>query len=408
MNKEKNFSLPIHIQNGNSYIDAVNEKIDYYENRFNELLKMNHIKEKRKIKYSLKVLKKQKGNINYIFNKFLSGELVIALEVLKKIIEKNKKILVFPINKANAFKGNPIHTERTNSIDSLYLVRGRIVDSYQKLNFNEMFHIPLDQRSKVNTYRYSIPGVPALYLACNSYTVWNELNNPNLENLAISYLNCEGILQKKIIDISLMIDEYYNYLIKENYEDIKRKDPNKIDFIIETMKIIPLIIACSVVCDDKNDRYFKEEYVFPQLLMQLLDKNCIGIAYRSMRIEKANIISNNLAIPILDFEKNKKYGNIVNYISVSDSLNIGYFNNMIYNTLNLRNTIQIANGPGAKIRKNVFDTNPKNITFTFNKKLMFDHATYDKQTFYKDSIFYYFDEYLLFLYNSNIISNDEN
>ena len=333
---------------------------------------------------------------------------MIALKVLKNIIEKNKEILIYPINQANAFKGNPIYTKKSDSIDSLYLVRGRIANAYKNFNFNEMFHIPLDQRSNVNTYRYSIPGIPALYLACNSYTVWNELNNPNLENLAISYLDCKGILHKKIIDISLMIDEYYDYLSKENYEVLKCKDSKKIDFIMETIKIVPLIIACSVVCDDKSERTFKEEYVLPQLLMQLLDKDCIGIAYRSMRVENANIISNNLAIPILDFEKNKKYGNIVTCISVSESLNIGYFKNMIYNTLNFKNFIKSANGPGAKIRNNVFDTNPQNAILTFNKQLMFSNATYDKQTFYKDSIFYNFDEYLLFLHNSNVINNDDN
>ena len=38
----------------------------------------------------------------------------------------------------------------------------------------EMLHIPLNQRDKVTTQRFSVPGTPCLYLGTSSYNIWRD------------------------------------------------------------------------------------------------------------------------------------------------------------------------------------------------------------------------------------------
>lgn len=46
-----------------------------------------------------------------------------------------------------------------------------------------MFHIPFELRGKAATQRYSIPGLPSLYLGSSCYICWEELHRPDLNTV---------------------------------------------------------------------------------------------------------------------------------------------------------------------------------------------------------------------------------
>ncbi|WP_238651792.1 hypothetical protein [Paenibacillus piscarius] len=47
----------------------------------------------------------------------------------------------------------------------------------------EMFHIPFEKRGFVKTNRYSIPGLPCVYLGSTPLICWEELGRPDLNNV---------------------------------------------------------------------------------------------------------------------------------------------------------------------------------------------------------------------------------
>jgi hypothetical protein len=59
--------------------------------------------------------------------------------------------------------------------------RIRIMPGNYPLEKKQLFHIPFQDRGLVNTQRYSIPGLPSLYVANSIYVAWEEMGRPVLK-----------------------------------------------------------------------------------------------------------------------------------------------------------------------------------------------------------------------------------
>ncbi|MCS2152408.1 hypothetical protein MUU49_07425 [Scandinavium goeteborgense] len=166
--------------------------------------------------------------------------------------------------------------------ESKPLFRVRKSDSSIK-DRKEMFHIPFSMRHLVNAQRYSVAGLPCLYLGSSLYVCWLEMDKPDFDKLYISSYSSDEE-DSKILDFSHEIlysrfygkihDDYMPYLTKMSY-----------------ICLIPLIYACSF--RKKNDSTsFTQEYIIPNLLMQWISRrgksNIVGIAYRSTKMVRTN------------------------------------------------------------------------------------------------------------------------
>ena len=47
----------------------------------------------------------------------------------------------------------------------------------------DIFHVPFEKRGSIKSNRYSIPGLPCLYLGTSLYTCWEEMNRPNFDSI---------------------------------------------------------------------------------------------------------------------------------------------------------------------------------------------------------------------------------
>ena len=399
MENTNDLFLPLHISDENRYMRCVEEKTQYFVSQFEQLYNINRLsKYHSKIRQAIESIHKQLNDIKGIFALLLRGDVANAQAKMSILLASHKDVLITTINKSTAFCGEPFIRTTEGLLDNLYLFRGRSVLPYQTFSRSEMLHIPLNQRGIVSSYRFSIPGVPCIYLSSNSYTVWSELSRPDLKCLCISsFCLSDYLLNQQIIDLTLPIYEYYEILTSEKLKIEEYEE--ECNYLIDCMAVLPLIIACSVVCDNSVKRSFIVEYAFPQLLMQFLADNLIGIAYRSNRIGGGRLPANNLAIPIRSFEEGQKYGKITEWISVSDALNIGYFSDFIVNNSSISAINKSAKGPSSKRMGQSFSLKLREAESTFNKQLsgfLFANS-YDGLIQYKDSLFYKFDEYLLFL-----------
>lgn len=178
------------------------------------------------------------------------------------------------------------------------LYKARTIDKNQKLTFEEMFHIPLNQRGIVKTQRYSAPGYPCLYLGKSINVCWEELGRPRFDDLMISRFVVKNEFQ--VLDLR-----------------VPQKDDLESDRLVEILKKIPLIISASIVVID-TDASFKPEYIIPQLIVEYIITNnrneykegkrdlfsfILGVYYMSTHIngdlEFPEDIFYNLALPVV-------------------------------------------------------------------------------------------------------------
>lgn len=149
----------------------------------------------------------------------------------------------------------------------------------------DLFHIPFSKRHLVSAQRYSVAGLPCLYLGTSIYICWQEMDKPDLGKLFISSFITTN---SKSQVLNLAAEFLYHRMRSTPYsEDISFKNNSlKISYLI----LWPLIAACNYKKTDGNSSFI-QEYIIPNLLMQWIstkDRTPIsGIAYRSTKFSKS-------------------------------------------------------------------------------------------------------------------------
>ena len=247
--------------------------------------------------YGFKI-KKIEDEIALILKYVINGDYVNAFTSLKKLIENNCDELYI----------HDLSSEFSNNINiykdsNKYLFKGRVLDWNDEIDRKGIFHIPFDKREYISTQRFSINGVPCIYLGQSIHVVWEELNRPKLDELFVSRFEIDESL--KVFDIGLNWSDLK--LFNMHYQENINNEPNFSLIDEHGNDLIPQIIkkfvyscvfkiACSVKVKDK-DRPFKSEYVFPQLLMAVISESSIadGIRYSSVRVNSESYIYANYA-----------------------------------------------------------------------------------------------------------------
>ncbi len=177
---------------------------------------------------------------------------------------------------------------------SFYRMR---VGSNHRINRKGMFHIPFELRGKAGTQRYSIPGLPSLYLGSSAYICWEELNRPDLNLVNTSLFKAK----RNLLYIHFGYPpELFAKLVNSKYNGSNTE--SIINIIKQYILLWPLIAACSVKVKNREDS-FKPEYIVPQLLLQWVTKqtNFDGICYFSVNAEHTveNIeLNHNYVFPV--------------------------------------------------------------------------------------------------------------
>lgn len=139
----------------------------------------------------------------------------------------------------------------------------------------EIFHLPFDQRHLVKNYRYSITGVPSLYLGTSTYICWLELNQPPFSDFWIS----KYVFNPKE---NIVID--FTYSIENKINEFKASTIN-VGRLNDYLKVWPFIIACSFKTKFP-DSNFQEEYIVPNIILQWIKRdkpNIIGLKFLSTK-----------------------------------------------------------------------------------------------------------------------------
>jgi len=228
-------------------------------------------------------LKAQKDNISILCDNFITswshyqkGHVEAAYTDFKKAMTVLKPFLF------------PEHQGRVANIIDLHkpMFRARI-GSNKPYSKSEMFHLPFSQREFANTQRFSIPGLPCLYLSNSIYVCWEELNRPLLNSFQVSRFQQDDF-NLKILDISqtpIQMKWHCKLFIENNIRGKYDYDYLAFWFLL----VWPLSLVCSLSVTNE-DVPFKQEYVFPQFLLQWVtyENDVDGIKYYSIKANPYN------------------------------------------------------------------------------------------------------------------------
>ncbi|KSU64597.1 hypothetical protein AS034_01810 [[Bacillus] enclensis] len=283
---------------------------------------------------------------NYISN-YLEGYR-IAVEQLEHNLgsDTTAKIKTVSYAVSNAvleyFKGNPASayhdfSDVLNDIEkeltglniaesSLTYFRIRENNGGSSHNFTrgEMFHIPFELRSLVSTQRFSIPGLPSIYLGSTLYVCWEEMNRPNFKNL-----NCSMYKSRKTLTlIDLGIPPLF--IAKYCDQKLKKGENALVENILKTYFLLWPLIAASSVKVNKKNHPFKPEYIIPQLLLQYVtnEKEFDGIRYLSVNTSYSPnnyLLHHNYVFPAKTVEEEGHCKELLDYFELTPGIPWQFF-----------------------------------------------------------------------------------
>lgn len=217
-------------------------------------------------------------------------------DVTLKKIENLSKIIIDSVNlyyegKTHKASENFTTNLNENSVNELTLSTLIKKDTifYRARNYNgkqfkttDLFHIKYEQRHNVSTNRYSIPGLPALYLGSTTYVCWEEFENAKLRDLW--FVKLENQTDLKVILIQ-RIQDFIKDIENEN-EDFK------LTVLLRYLVTFPLTLASTIKVKNTLGS-FKPEYIIPQMLFEYIASNetIDGIKFPSTKVDYNSIIN---------------------------------------------------------------------------------------------------------------------
>ena len=287
-----------------NYQDYVNSLLDKYKKRVEKIL----INKNEGNNALLEQINDNINKIKSIINNYLDSNILQSIQDTKTLVTKNKGGCVTDTQLITTWYRGRIFS----NLD--YLRNSFQLHNDWKPSAKEMGILPKTMRHLANTQRFSMLGFPCLYLGSSIIDCIKECRaNKSDIFFAAKY---EGKIVDKLKVADFRIPRY-------------KQDNEK---ICEDLKTWPIVIACTIKVpkEKENDARFKDEYIFPQLLM-LSIKYCDDVdacIYTSVHREEPLLKDNvslweNLAIPY-----NNKYESIftppensISYIDIDKEMN---------------------------------------------------------------------------------------
>lgn len=367
-NKNELFDLPITVEKGSEVFPTIFKRMESYLDFFKNTPYLSHYYEE-----ANEIVMTLKESIKAYWN----GEINKANDNIKTLFEIIKRIDVYnliiqPINQC------------LFDDEKKQLYKARTGDYYGH-NIDQMFHISFLDRGKIQNQRYSINGIPCLYLGTSAYVCWEELNRPNINSFLLSRF--EILKNLKILNLSYTSTDIKSYLNETGdlnyiFENTEILDKEK--GIVTLLLCWIIQCVCSISVKDKR-RVFREEYIYSQLIMQnLYTYNIDGIMYFSTRGNYSNYkypwIMKNIALPAYDY----------------DVFTHNNFDNDKYNNYILSNNLKSAFSLTKPVNMGLTTVSKKHIVKKQGIAINWyrEHCTLLDNVEYRDTDFFKLEEYL--------------
>lgn len=284
----------------------INRDIDYYDDLCKKYRTMyNNAKIAGADKGSLEIIKGYSDKLKKAIRNYYMGKISTSHIMIKNLIKEviNNPLAVETVYKSKAFPG--ISRE-------IQFYRARTSDRVTTFKAKEMLHIPFDLRGKTGNYRFSIPGIPSLYLGNTTYSCWIELGCLPEYMFNVSPVLLDGT--QRILNLAVMTRKQWTL------HDCEK------DYVHCWLKLIILMIATSYVIDEP-ERIFKSEYIVSQsIMLGCKELKLDGVAYFSKRVHDEAFANAAICVALFSlYQKNQKYSSICKHIKIDDSYNFSMY-----------------------------------------------------------------------------------
>jgi hypothetical protein len=216
---------------------------------------------------TLKIDKTQK-EINQILSAFLRGNQQDALQKTHAMMKAMRFDKLGP--------GRALYKSREN---------GRLFHFTK----DEMFHIPYDKRSLVGNQRFSLSGLPCLYLGGSSYICWEELGRKDFST-----------------------SNYCGYSLKDEINMFDMLLPTQITNPHQVRRIV-LILACSLAAN--REQLFKPEYILSQCILHvLINRSFYNHSLFCVRFYSTHLLNGDADYFEFDYPNEDVLSRYINYV----------------------------------------------------------------------------------------------
>jgi hypothetical protein len=146
----------------------------------------------------------------------------------------------------------------------------------------ELFHIPFHEKHKVTRQRYSIPGLPCLYLGGSLYICWEELRRPRFESVHAARFEVATDQTISVLDFMMRPQ----HMAQGARDHLTANDDDRMRSGFCAVAVCWPLMAAASIRRRHGDSPFISEYIIPQLILQWITENnepdLDGIAYSSV------------------------------------------------------------------------------------------------------------------------------
>lgn len=233
--------------------------------------------------------------VRQILLAFLRGNQLDALERTRKMM----KSMGFDIMSS----GIPMYKSRENS--KLF-----------NFSIDEMFHIPYNKRYLIANQRFSLSGIPCLYLGSSSYICWEELGRKDINSV-----------------------NYCGYSLKNECQMFDFVLPSTITNSHQIRRIV-LILACSLTAD--RESLFKPEYILSQsILHSLIHRSYYSHSLFCLRYYSSHLLNGDADYYDIDYDNPDLLERYINYVFPAASSASEGYNDKLRNIFHQTETISL-------------------------------------------------------------------
>jgi hypothetical protein len=220
------------------------------------------------------------GDVRAAVRAYLAGSPYAAFEVIEEALaSKELRELIGNLRTNDVGRSSPLQE----------MYRIRAADEPAIFRRKDIFHVPFEYRHRVQRQRYSIPGLPCLYLGATLFVCWDELRRPPFHKLYAARFKAADGANISVLDFSARPRDTARFVDKVNHD--RGGDFTGFGSHLLSRAICwPLMAACSVR-QLHRDEPFIAEYIVPQLMLEWIARpnadgeRLDGIAYLSVRTD---------------------------------------------------------------------------------------------------------------------------
>jgi len=259
-----------------NYFESLQEKLKEYRRRLNSLKTDGPISDW--VRCNIDAFDSINSLLLRALEEYLTGNAGKAYDRIEELmgcdlIKTNLVKLKTPLDHIN---------DNHNNSKSLYRVR---CSDHPLTKREDIFHIPFEKRHLVDTQRFSIAGLPCLYLGSSLYVCWQEMGKPDLNKMYLSHYKINSQNNHDGVNVLDFAYSFETLKLEGLEEFIVLGEGESKEKLISYLALWPILLACSFSKQAENSR-FNVEYVIPNLILQWIGKEkrpVSGIRYFSTK-----------------------------------------------------------------------------------------------------------------------------